>query len=69
MDLQPCSNCGQIPEIIHSTGNRLRHWAYGKCNCKVNNKTPMLWSSSIITCKYMIYDYYDKLNERNNNGN
>jgi len=64
MELEPCSNCGQIPEIIHSTGSRLRHWGYIKCKC--GNKIPMYWSSSIITVKYALRD---KWNERNNNGN
>jgi hypothetical protein len=66
MQLNLCSKCGQIPEIIYSTGNRLRYWAYGHCNC---GNTPKKWSSSIITCKYMVYDYYKNLNKRNINGN
>ena len=60
MQLNSCSICGQIPEVIHSTGNRLRHWAYVKCKC--GNKTPMKWSSSIITCKYMIADTWNDKN-------
>jgi hypothetical protein len=63
MQLEPCKECGQIPEIIHSTGQRLHHWAYAKCkNCK-HNKIPMKWSSSIITCKYMVADAWNDKNK------